>query len=381
MEGAKGTVTALSSIYSPEEAQKAAKRVEDAIGEKQEEMDRLRGFISDNTNLINLVQKLPDQLHHDIMVPFGKAAFFPGRLIHTNEFLVLLGEGYYAETTCKQTVEILKRRGKGLESQVDSLKAMVKDLEAEASFFDNTASEAAEGIVEIREDYVEEESSAGTESESGFLKQSSCGAPEDKQKVAVEDEEFARMMSRLDELEKEELAAETNNGGDGDENIKDVMDDFSDKVSLSEIKGSEMVASRKSPDHGKNKMTGTEEVRNRKLYHQGEFEALSNCTGLTVPSIFKDGPSHGNTLASTVIEPSKKTVKFDVEEKVQVSTLPRSQVPVETSNPEFDSSKAFSGSIVERTYNLDKSSRGQTLSQSSGSQPSKPVSRFKLQRK
>ena len=68
MEGAKGTVTALSSIYSPEEAQKAAKRVEDAIGEKQEEMDRLRGFISDNTNLINLVQKLPDQLHHDIMV-------------------------------------------------------------------------------------------------------------------------------------------------------------------------------------------------------------------------------------------------------------------------------------------------------------------------
>ena len=54
-----------------------------------------------------------------------------------------MGEGYYAETTCKQTVEILKRRGKGLESQVDSLKAMVKDLEAEASFFDNTASEAA----------------------------------------------------------------------------------------------------------------------------------------------------------------------------------------------------------------------------------------------
>ncbi|KAG4396052.1 hypothetical protein GLYMA_19G101401v4 [Glycine max] len=27
------------------------------------------------------------------MVPFGKATFFPGRLIHTNEFLVLLGEG------------------------------------------------------------------------------------------------------------------------------------------------------------------------------------------------------------------------------------------------------------------------------------------------
>lgn len=55
---------------------------------------------------------------------------------------VLLGEGYYAERTSKQTVEILDRRGKALESQVDSLKAMMKDLKAEVSFFDATAAEA-----------------------------------------------------------------------------------------------------------------------------------------------------------------------------------------------------------------------------------------------
>lgn len=56
---------------------------------------------------------------------------------------VLLGDGYYAERTSKQTVEILKRRGKALISQVDSLNAMVEDLKAEASFFDATAAEAA----------------------------------------------------------------------------------------------------------------------------------------------------------------------------------------------------------------------------------------------
>ena len=55
---------------------------------------------------------------------------------------VLLGEGYYAERTSKQTAEILKRRGKALDSQVDSLKAMMDNLKAEASFFDATASEA-----------------------------------------------------------------------------------------------------------------------------------------------------------------------------------------------------------------------------------------------
>lgn len=57
--------------------------------------------------------------------------------------MVLLGEGYFAERTSKQTVEILKRRGKVLESQVESLKAIMRDLKAETSFFDSTASEAA----------------------------------------------------------------------------------------------------------------------------------------------------------------------------------------------------------------------------------------------
>lgn len=56
---------------------------------------------------------------------------------------VLLGEGYYADRTSKQTIEILKRRGKGLESQIETLNAIIKDLKFEASFFEETATEAA----------------------------------------------------------------------------------------------------------------------------------------------------------------------------------------------------------------------------------------------
>lgn len=54
-----------------------------------------------------------------------------------------MGEGYYADRTSKQTVEILQRRGKALDSQADSLQANIKDLEAEALFFSATASEVA----------------------------------------------------------------------------------------------------------------------------------------------------------------------------------------------------------------------------------------------
>ena len=63
----KGTMTSLSSMFPAEEAQKAAIRVEETLSEKQNDMNQLRKFIDDNTSLINLVQKLPDELHHDIM--------------------------------------------------------------------------------------------------------------------------------------------------------------------------------------------------------------------------------------------------------------------------------------------------------------------------
>lgn len=66
-EPVKGTVTPLASLFPPEEAQKASKRVQGALADRQSELDRLQGFIADNTALVNLVQRLPDELHHDIM--------------------------------------------------------------------------------------------------------------------------------------------------------------------------------------------------------------------------------------------------------------------------------------------------------------------------
>ncbi|KAG9138433.1 hypothetical protein Leryth_012720 [Lithospermum erythrorhizon] len=203
----KGTVTPLSSIFPVEEAQKASQRVHHTLTQTQTQLDTLHNFISDNSSLIDLVKRLPHDLHHSIMVPFGPAAFFPGKIIHTNELMVLLGEGYYAERTAKQTVDILQRRGKGLESQVEGVKAVMDDLKAEASFFDATANEAAEGIVEIREDYVEE-TSPSEEFAPSVLKSDSVNPQTNEASGATEDDKFNRILSRLAELEKEEEEAE-----------------------------------------------------------------------------------------------------------------------------------------------------------------------------
>ena len=63
-----GTVTPLSSVFSVEDTHKAAQRVHHTISHKDLEFDRLRAFVADNSDLINLVTRLPDHLHHDIMV-------------------------------------------------------------------------------------------------------------------------------------------------------------------------------------------------------------------------------------------------------------------------------------------------------------------------
>ncbi|XP_061360623.1 uncharacterized protein LOC133304589 [Gastrolobium bilobum] len=330
----KVTVTSLASLFPVEEAQKAAKRVEDAIAEKRNELDTLRGFVGDNNNLVNLVQKLLDHLSHDIMVPFGKAAFFPGCLIHTNEFLVLLGEGYYAERTSKQAVEILQRRGKSLDSHVDSLEAMIKDLEAESSFFNSTASEAAlerkyirKGFVEIREDYEEEGSNEG-ESKSGPPEQDAFNF----ENAIADDGEYARIVSRLDELEKEELAAESDNQShqneeptadfDGisyqrpiDDNLQN-LEDFHECVPL---------------DQTNRNIIATESPK--KNNHQEDIVDQLNFASLAMESKVRDGKSSQQNVESII--PIEKLPILPKQKTVQATTASNIEVPHQTSEPSF----------------------------------------------
>lgn len=352
-EPVKGTVTSLSSLFPVEEAQKASKRVEETISERQKQLDQLRDFAADNNTLINLVQRLPDQLHHDIMVPFGKAAFFPGRLIHTNEFLVLLGEGHYAERTAKQTIEILNRRGKALEVQVESVKALMQDLKAEASFFDATASEAAEGLVEIREEYVEE-TSPEEASMIGIAKPELPISSEAEAAPGDEDEEYDRILSRLAQLEKEEEEAENSNREELGRARSDVsqghviLEEEMKSLELNERgESSRFQSIEKFPDHWH--VEGSKET------------SKENC----LPGNLAYGKF--SLTANAPMEPQAK-------EDVKAPVLAETKADARPSEPQFDSSKAFTGSIIEHTS--DANSREQSVSRSS-----KPVSRFKMQRK
>ncbi|KAH9602699.1 hypothetical protein KSS87_018268 [Heliosperma pusillum] len=363
----KGTVTSLSSLFPAEEAQKAAQRVKDNITEKYKELDNLHSFVNDNTNVINLVHRLPDELHHQIMVPFGKAAFFPGRLVHTNEFMVLLGEGYFAERSAKQTVDILKRRGNMLDSEVDSLKSVIEDLKTEVSFFDKTAQEAGEGLVEIREEYIDDDDDDGDEE--GFEEiagQENSNAPnvsvEDSATGVIDDQEYARMMARFDELEKEELELEDNEHQDEDKydeylNTRDK--EHSDARSYGNV----------FSDASHPEVAATSDHKNPSwLPLRKDESSFNNALPeiLVGKSVVEDVPTVLNSSVQPVSK-SKTKVGASMPNQDAGSRMPRQAI---------NSLKAFTGSIVERTFDVPTNANKETTSQ-----PSKPISRFKMQRK
>jgi len=212
------------------------------------------------------------------------------------------------------------------------------------------------------------------------------GRDEDNAKAAVEDEEYASIMSRLDELEKEEAEAEHDNETDEDEKMRADFDQLLNQRSLDKnLRYSEDYQSRKLLEQMRDKKSTTEELLN--MHHpQQDLTDQLNCTGLTVQSVPKDEISHGTSLAHNAIKscpPEKAFMISEVKENVQAANSSRSQVPDQTSRPGFDSHKAFPGSIIEHTHNIQTnlSQQSATSSQPPSSQPSKPVSRFKMQRR
>uniref|UniRef100_A0A667IG49 URI1 prefoldin like chaperone n=1 Tax=Lynx canadensis TaxID=61383 RepID=A0A667IG49_LYNCA len=94
---------------------------------------------NDYNALQERLSTLPDKLSYNIMVPFGPFAFMPGKLVHTNEVTVLLGDNWFAKCSAKQAVGLVEHRKERIcKKTIDDLKKVIKN--------------AAGDIVDIREE-------------------------------------------------------------------------------------------------------------------------------------------------------------------------------------------------------------------------------------
>ncbi|XP_022868391.1 uncharacterized protein LOC111387977 [Olea europaea var. sylvestris] len=85
-------------------------------------------------------------------------------------------------------------------------------LKAEASFFDTTAPKAVDGLVEIREDYVEESPPE--------VVSLTKNLEAENNKAAIEDEEYTCILSQITDLEVQEEESEKANEFNKDEQIE-----------------------------------------------------------------------------------------------------------------------------------------------------------------
>ncbi|KAL5228985.1 hypothetical protein ABZP36_017250 [Zizania latifolia] len=328
----KGTATPLGAVFPPEETRRAVARVAEAVADRRAELARLRGFVSDNAALVSLVQRLPDELSHEIMVLASPSPF----LSLISSVLVLLGEGYYAERSSKQTTEILQRRGMELEAQVEAMKATISDLEAEAKFFESTAAEASEGLVEIREEYEED-----TDINSPTLEASSSATG-----MSDKHREHARIMAMLDELEIEEKEV----GSSSDEDEEDEEDDEEDAGPSEEDEEEGNMLSDDNDHHSASSGASFSGSGDNDQSHGSAqvlvSQVIESFFAMETPAA--DNTSHGQKIMSKIISSGRK---------------------------------AFTGSIIEHDDNIStlQPSKGDAL-QNPASSSSRPVSRFKMQK-
>ena len=91
------------------------------------------------------------------MVPFGPFAFMPGKLVHTNEVTVLLGENWFAKCSAKQAVGLVEHGKEHVRKTIHDFLKVMKNFESRVEFTEDLQkmSDAAGDIVDIREEIEE----------------------------------------------------------------------------------------------------------------------------------------------------------------------------------------------------------------------------------
>ncbi|XP_076636657.1 unconventional prefoldin RPB5 interactor isoform X2 [Colletes latitarsis] len=144
------------------------------------------------------------------MVPIGKRALMKGKLIHTNEVLVCLGNGYFvkysafgAEALCKRRIQEAEETLKNLDVERDLYETRMT-IKGSDLFGDCSSSEIVE---HWNQDQVEEWKKKHREREREYNKKLAKLRQEEQKKIQTEEDLF----QRLDQLEiEEELADEFN---------------------------------------------------------------------------------------------------------------------------------------------------------------------------
>ncbi|ORX52130.1 hypothetical protein BCR36DRAFT_411578 [Piromyces finnis] len=221
----------INKVVSSKEIEIYQNALNKSIKDTNANIKKWDEYKNDYINLKKVLKDLPNEIQHEAMIPFSKLAFFPGKLIHTNEILVLLGDNWFVERSAKQSCEIVDRRLKFVNENIYKLKKDKKELEQKVKLTEKSLpikhdelNEEGMNYVEIREDYDEDEEAKLNEITDKTSKIHIDMKDEGKKKkqLSAEDEAIFKMLQQA-ELE-EEMENEKNKEKEYEEFIKSLKE-------------------------------------------------------------------------------------------------------------------------------------------------------------
>ncbi|XP_018375003.1 PREDICTED: unconventional prefoldin RPB5 interactor-like protein [Trachymyrmex cornetzi] len=122
-----------NATVGPQAIQSYQQILDNVLVQKLEQNEKRTKAITDykkgHKKVIEGLEAYPLSLSENCMVPIGKLAFMRGKLTHTNEILVYLGEGYFVKYSASQAIALCNRR-------IAWADEMLKSLETERNLYE-----------------------------------------------------------------------------------------------------------------------------------------------------------------------------------------------------------------------------------------------------
>ncbi|OMJ15537.1 Unconventional prefoldin RPB5 interactor, partial [Smittium culicis] len=127
-------------------------------------LEQSLNYKNEYKSLQKILETFSDKTEYNSMIPLGDVAFIPGKIVHTNEILVLLGDDWFVERSAKQAKQIAKRREDFISESIKKIETQIQSLKVKAGLTPLTSekdsemyNEEGDPIIEIKEEVDEQE--------------------------------------------------------------------------------------------------------------------------------------------------------------------------------------------------------------------------------
>ncbi|KAG6954168.1 hypothetical protein JG688_00012486 [Phytophthora aleatoria] len=190
-----------------------ARLLQERIESVREKLTQMQDQVDRFDAVADTLTELPKKLSHKVMVPLGKRAMVPGKIVRSNEVLAHLGDEYFSWRSTPQALEIIERKKKALRKQIETQEENLQELNSKQTDVGSVAQLQKmyedENIREIQE--TEEESELGPipRATDEDIKEYFEVEEEERLKQEQAAWDWDDMMKRMEDLEAREAASDS----------------------------------------------------------------------------------------------------------------------------------------------------------------------------